>query len=87
MKRNPRVGCKGSEATHILPTSFRAVSDAMVGRIQRQYSTGFYTQQELANKYDVSASIVSKVCRAAASNIDAAMRNIRSRIKKLKKVG
>ena len=81
MKKNPRVGCKGYQATHVLPTSFRDLSDGRVRLIQKQYATGFYTQSELAERHKVSTALVSKICRVAGDNLDAAMKNIRSRMK------
>ncbi len=80
-KKNPRVGCKGSKATHMLPTSFAHTPISLVSRIQKQYATGFYTQRELAEQHDLSIGIVNKACRVADENLDKAMRVIRARLK------
>jgi hypothetical protein len=65
----------------MVPVSFRRTSDWVVYQIQRQYATGFYTQAELADKHEISISLISKICRCSDTNVDAAMRNIRKRLR------
>lgn len=90
MKKNPRVGCRGFDASHMIPVSFQVVSDAFVAAVQRQYATGFYTQSELADRYKTSPSLIGKICRCSDENVDLAVRNIRKKLKtktrKLRKV-
>ena len=88
MRKNKRTGCRsGATATRVLPVSFD-VSDALVGKVQRAYSTGFYTQKELAIRFKISYALSSKICRVSPDNVDEAMRNIRRQLKtkKLRKV-
>lgn len=87
-KKNSRVGCRGFEASHMVPVSFRNLTDGFVSMLQRQYATGFYTQWELAVRHNISCSLVSKICRCSDENVELAVRNIRGKLKnqKLRKV-
>jgi hypothetical protein len=63
-ERNPRVGRQTKRnATHTIGTSFRHLAPADVSVVQRWYSTGYFSQRELADIFKVSAGIISKCCR------------------------
>lgn len=54
----------------MMPVSFRsdAFTTALLRQIQRHYRTGYFTQRELANYFDVSYGLVGKACRIAREN-------------------
>lgn len=62
-KRNPRIGRGRKSATHSIGTSFRHLAPADVTVVQRWYSSGYFTQRELAGIFKVSVGIISKCCR------------------------
>ena len=65
---NPRTGCKGGD--YMMPTSFRSddFTTALLRKIQRHYRTGYFTQRELADYFDVSYGLVGKACRISKEN-------------------
>ncbi len=66
--RNERVGCIGGD--YMMPTSFRdeIFSTAMIRKIQTHYRTGYFTQRELGEFFNVSSGLVGKACRIMKEN-------------------
>ncbi len=71
--RNPRVGHRSHRpATHTVGTSFRDLERADVLTIQQWYRSGYFTQREIAELFDIGIGVVSKCCRCVkkAGDVD-----------------
>jgi hypothetical protein len=54
----------------MMPVSFQSAdwSTALLRKIQRHYRTGYFTQKELADYFNISYGLVGKACRIAKEN-------------------
>lgn len=69
MKKQPKknVGCRGG--TNLMPVSFRHLTEDQVAKIWDDYRTRFYSQEELAVKWGIKRSLLSKVVRCMPENV------------------
>ncbi len=53
-----------------MPVSFQSSdwTTALLRKIQRHYRTGYFTQTELSEYFNVSKGLVGKACRIAKEN-------------------
>lgn len=65
---NPRVGTRGGD--YMMPISFSSgrISTAMIRDVQSHYRTGYFSQREIADHYQLSYSLIAKICRIAKEN-------------------
>jgi DNA-binding transcriptional regulator LsrR (DeoR family) len=54
----------------MMPVSFQSPdwTTALLRKIQRHYLSGYFTQAELAEYFNVSSGLVGKACRIAKEN-------------------
>jgi hypothetical protein len=69
LKQKSNVGCKGG--TDLMPVSFSdKVPEELKHRIWDDYRTNFYSQKELAAKWNIGISLMGKVVRCMPENIE-----------------
>ncbi len=53
-----------------MPVSFQSAdwTTALLRKIQRHYRTGYFTQTELADYFNISTGLVGKACRIMREN-------------------